>query len=319
MKSSIKMKKLDYYICFLILHFGDPKITFKAINSLLKLDNINNTRIIVLDNGSNNGSYEALRDKYSNNTIIDFYKSENNLGFSSGNNFMYNKALKYNPRFVIAMNNDIEIRDKKFINKLLSIDSTNIYIIGPDIYTPLFFVHQNPDGISYYTDKKVKEILKNIKKIDNSFFKHLKQDLPLFGIRQKIGVLLCNKYVKYLVSRIFKNFDEDSFGLHRIKRYNPLFCGAFLIFTKNYIKNEKKLFEPETFFYGEELLLALKCHTLNYKTLYTPEIKVIHHSKASTKKKMTNNEIVKKQIKVCKYYLEVYKNNIWKKRVLKNS
>ena len=94
--------------CFVILHYKTIEDTDKCIQSILQLNESLRTRIVVLDNGSNNGSGEMLQKKYAAYDNIKIVISDHNLGFSNGNNYAYSIAkTEYDPNFMIVCNSDI--------------------------------------------------------------------------------------------------------------------------------------------------------------------------------------------------------------------
>ena len=64
---------------------------------------------------------------------------------------------------------------------------------------------------------------------------------------------------------------------------NPILHGSFIVYSKDYIKNEEFAFNPNTFFYFETEILDYECEKKGYKRLYTPEIKVLHHQNVANK------------------------------------
>ena len=76
-------------ISIVILNYNNKNIIFKSINSLLKYNELYNYEIIVVDNGSTDGSYELLKEKYSDK--IKIFKNTKN-GCSSGRNLGASKA-----------------------------------------------------------------------------------------------------------------------------------------------------------------------------------------------------------------------------------
>ena len=94
--------------------------------------------------------------------------------------------------------------------------------------------------------------------------------------------------------------------------------GSCIIATKRYINQEDLLLEPDTGFYGEELLLALKCKTLNYKNIYTNKLQITHWGGVATKMEADDakSNIVKEQnrlIRAYQIYLDTIDHNPWKK------
>ncbi|KLU72377.1 MAG: hypothetical protein RHS_2004 [Robinsoniella sp. RHS] len=113
-----------------------------------------NYNIVIVDNGSKNGSGQFLKDNYSNDNKIYVLLSQSNLGFAKGNNLGYHYAReKLNSDFIIVINNDIILEQKDFLDKLVEIfEDYHYYIMGPDIVTPEK-VHQNPLRENLYSKK----------------------------------------------------------------------------------------------------------------------------------------------------------------------
>lgn len=101
-------------IAFLILHYKNEEDTINCINSILENSN-KNYLIFLLDNSEEKNKLENL---YKNNEKIKYYKSEKNLGFAKGNNFLIQKVISYtNIENILFLNNDTEV-EKEFVNKI---------------------------------------------------------------------------------------------------------------------------------------------------------------------------------------------------------
>ena len=75
--------------------------------------------IIVVDNASDNGSYEKLLQCYGNASYIHFLHNRKNLGYAAGNNvgFQYaKKVLKAD--WICLANNDVIFQEKNGLIKL---------------------------------------------------------------------------------------------------------------------------------------------------------------------------------------------------------
>lgn len=118
----------------LTLNWNGKQITIDCVKSILKSD-YPNYKIVVVDNGSTDGSITALRKEFNNKiTIIENGK---NLGYSRG----MNVGLKYgfekdNADYCLVMNNDIII-DKSAITELVKVAETDKkigFVIGKVYY-----------------------------------------------------------------------------------------------------------------------------------------------------------------------------------------
>lgn len=133
-KSQLKDK-----LSIVILNYDNKDIIFKSINSLLKYNDLYNYEIIVVDNGSTDGSFELLKSKYKNK--IKLYKNTKN-GCSSGRNLGVNKSSR---EYILFLDSDQWVTNKYFLipyEKLLK--QNNVGLIG---WAAGFF---NDSGVSYY-------------------------------------------------------------------------------------------------------------------------------------------------------------------------
>jgi GT2 family glycosyltransferase len=73
--------------------------------------------VVVVDNGSEDGSPEALRNDFPDATLI---RNGKNLGFAAGNNVGIRAALEMGAEYVLILNNDTEV-DPNLIGELVSV------------------------------------------------------------------------------------------------------------------------------------------------------------------------------------------------------
>ena len=88
MRPSILKDKL----AIVILNYNNKNVVFKCINTLLIYKPLYGYDIIVVDNGSKDGSYELLQEKYSPDEVL-LYRNDKN-GCSSGRNLGVSKTEK---------------------------------------------------------------------------------------------------------------------------------------------------------------------------------------------------------------------------------
>lgn len=116
-----KTVKNDTLVYVLTLNWNGKQITMDCIESVLKSD-YPNFRVVVIDNGSTDGSVEALRDKFNNHLTI--IENGANLGYARG----FNVGLKYGfeeneADYCLVMNNDTII-DSKAISEMAKVAET---------------------------------------------------------------------------------------------------------------------------------------------------------------------------------------------------
>lgn len=130
-------------VAIVILNWNGRQDTLECLKSLEKLK-VENYRLqtFVVDNGSTDGSVDAIAQRYKNINVI---KNRENLGFAQGNNVGIRRALKNDSDYIILLNNDTII-DKNLVANLLASFEENpeAGIISPKIYfAPTFEFHKD--------------------------------------------------------------------------------------------------------------------------------------------------------------------------------
>ena len=298
-------------ICYTVLHYGKEDITIKCIKSLIRVSKDYRFIIIVLDNGSENDSFKKIQSKFDGFESVLCLRSDENLGFSRGNNLLYQEAKRFDPGFIAVLNNDIEITQKDFIKTLMAVSNdSDAYVIGPDVYCPTGKRHQSPLYKSIPALDQLEEMMKGFYEIVN----HPEEKWNMAEGERMVDV------IRSILPQFIVNF--SLYFKHAIKgtepdlKYkneiiNPVLHGACIILTKRFIQKEGVLFEPDTHFYFEELLLAHRCREKNFKTFYTPRLKVIHHHSYATRHSSKNNKehTIKTAQKLISAF-EVYKKTV---------
>lgn len=256
-------------ICFIILHYMVKEETIKCVDSIMNRET-ENIRIIIVDNYSPNNSGKELFDLYQDNEFVDVLLHNENAGFANGNNIGYSYTKeKYNPDFMIIMNNDVELDSDNFYQKLYSIyEDEKFQILGPDIYSTTYELHQSPKRLSHYTYEEVLNL-------HQKFERNRKES---FLLKLKVW-LKSNDFLRSFVYQ--SRTKRKSIDFSKIY-YNVPLHGSCVIYSKDYIEKEEYAFYPGTFFYYETEILDYICDKKGYKTIYYPELKVLHHQNVST-------------------------------------
>ena len=296
-------------VTFVILHFLTYKETFECVESIINVSKNNNVEIVIVDNCSNNGSFEKLTDNYYLSSNIHLITLDSNLGFAKGNNvgFKYAKEI-LKTDIIVMLNNDTILEQDDFIEKIIhKYNISNFDIMGPDIVSLIDSAHQNPQDnkiISYY------DLIKKIKKTKRLIISNKVGYIYLVSVIRKIKYLIGNKIG---ILSIQNNWirEQKNIQLH----------GSCLIFSPNYIKKFNGLFSG-TFMYGEEEILSYISYKENLKTIYWPGIKVMHKEDSSTnslfiKGSAKRNFLYRNSLKsmyILKKIMEnnqIYKNDIY--------
>lgn len=102
-----------------IVNYCRAQDTIECVESILeKNEFFYDPAIIIIDNGSEDDSYEVFEKIYKDNKQIILEQTPNNLGFTGGYNFGIRIALNYQIRWILLLNNDTVI-EKQAINLLM--------------------------------------------------------------------------------------------------------------------------------------------------------------------------------------------------------
>ena len=260
---------IDNMFAYLILHYKNADVTEQCIESLLKHD-MEDSCIIVVDNASDNGSYESLSEKYGNNDIIHFLHNEKNLGYAAGNNvgFRYGKDV-LKAEWIVLLNNDVTIEQNDFKEVLLKEYEKNpFYIAGPNIVTPEGN-NQNPFRMQCMDAGIIR--------------KNLMHDYIVLALmRIKVQQLL--KKLLHYDGSIFKPNDIDT-----IHDFHGVVHGSCIIFSPDFIREFDGLYN-ETFLYCEEEILCYILNKLGYPYSYLKSVTVTHRHSVSMKREVKDED-----------------------------
>jgi GT2 family glycosyltransferase len=119
-------------VAVLILNWNGKALTIDCLESLMRVETPD-VELIVVDNGSSDGSVEAIRDRFGERVTL--IANGQNLGFAGGNNAGIRYALDAGADFVLLLNNDTVV-DPALIDHLLRpfADDPRVGITGPKIY-----------------------------------------------------------------------------------------------------------------------------------------------------------------------------------------
>lgn len=128
-------------VYIVILNWNGWNDTIECIESCLKLSHLN-FRILLVDNGSTDGSEEILRKRFPELVI---FQTGSNLGFAEGNNVGIRHAVEQGADYVWLLNNDT-IVDSGALSALVQAAEADkgIGMVGSKI-----LYHDKPDRIWY--------------------------------------------------------------------------------------------------------------------------------------------------------------------------
>jgi len=114
----------------IILNWNNYGDTEKCVESLSEVSSIQ-LNIIIVDNFSDDGSFEKLKNRFFDKVIL---RTEKNLGYAGGMNLGINYALNNNASHILISNNDMTYEKDFFLPSLKLIESNEkIGIVSPKV------------------------------------------------------------------------------------------------------------------------------------------------------------------------------------------
>lgn len=108
--------------------------------------------VIVVDNGSTDGSAAAIKNKFPDTVIIEL---KENTGFTGGNNAGIKHAIRHNADFIWLLNNDTTVDKNALVELLNAAKTSGAGVLGSKIY----FSKGREFHHDRYTDKERGKII----------------------------------------------------------------------------------------------------------------------------------------------------------------
>jgi len=119
------------HVSVILLNWNQPEFTLDCLKSLQGVDYPAHD-VIVVDNGSVDGSPARIRAAFPDITLIE---NRENLGFAAGNNVGIEYALRHGADYVLLLNNDTEVAPNLLTSLVEAAESdSRIGAVGPKIY-----------------------------------------------------------------------------------------------------------------------------------------------------------------------------------------
>jgi len=118
-------------VMIVVLNWNGLADTLACLASLAELD-YPEREVVVVDNGSSDGSVKAIRERFPTVTVLE---NGENLGYTGGNNVGLRHALAQRADYVLLLNNDTTVAPD-FLRRLVDAAEADLQIalVGPTIY-----------------------------------------------------------------------------------------------------------------------------------------------------------------------------------------
>jgi GT2 family glycosyltransferase len=116
-------------VYIIILNWNNPNDTIECVGSVKRLK-YPNFRVLLVDNGSTDGSADILRRKFPD---IDIIENSANYGYVRGNNIGIRRALDEGASHVFILNNDTTVGENA-LDELMAVAVREKAILSPKVY-----------------------------------------------------------------------------------------------------------------------------------------------------------------------------------------
>ena len=239
-------------VAIITLNYNGKKDTLEFLKSLNRLQATGyRQQVIVVDNGSSDGSVTAIHKAFPE---VDIIQAGANLGFSGG----YNKGLDYakiwGADYFLLINNDCVIKDPDLISKLLETFkiSPKIGLVSPKIYFA--------PGFEFHKDRYKEEDLGKVIWYAGGEF-----DWDNIGN----------------IHRGIDEVDQGQYDPPAGGEHSEIFSGACVLIKKVVLENLGGL-DEKYFLYFEDSDLAKRATDAGFKIYYNGRVALCHKVSQST-------------------------------------
>lgn len=272
-------------ISIIILNWNGWRDTTECLQSLNRIT-YSNYEVIVVDNGSTDGSVEHLekaKDVFSKQGLFfTLIQNKENLGFAEGNNVAIRQILKRRESdFILLLNNDTVV-EKNFLSELIKVAQSKeeIGILGPKIY---YYDYQGKKNVIQSAGSAVNLCIgrfpsaEKLDKVDNRYVIRVQSVDFVTGACLLIKTEVVRK-IGLLDKRFFLLFEDTDWCLRARKAgYSVLYIPKSVIWHKT-SQSVKKI--SEVYYYTRNLFwfefkhanyFQLLCFLLNYFIFVFPK------------------------------------------------
>lgn len=288
--------KIDLIIVF--LHYNNIDDTLECITSFKEKLDTQSYKLIIVDNKSPNKTGKELVDIFKNDKYVDVVLSDSNKGYNGGLNVGIDYAKNHFIfKYLVISNNDIELVDNAFYQNIdKEYKKSGYAMLGPMIKTTDGRSDSNPIFDTWYSRTNAQYDLKYWKK--RLFMTKLGID-GLYMFYRKHNPLLSRYKAKHYDKRKIRTP-----GIENVRRENIVLHGCFQVLSPTFFEFFNRL-DDRTFMYAEEDIMYAHMLDKNLKTVYNPEIVIVHKGGSSINHNYAKNR--KKKLFLYSNYVKAIK------------
>lgn len=275
-------------ISFVILNYKAYEEAIACAESVLATQTWEDIKIVIVDNGSKNGSAEQLREHFNDEPRVHVIAADENLGFAKGNNLGIRYAREqFDPDFIVAANSDI-LFEEEICERLAGIYARRPYaILGGDIVDATRTQHFNPVARERhytlnYMRKQVfvswaKAVMFRLIKVF-----HLKGAVAgHYGVSVQDGGMGEGGEGKKAATREVDGKAVAADNREEEEMEGVLLHGCCLVFSRDFFAEFEGFWEG-TFLYAEEEILYYLAMKKGLRVLYSPKVTCMHKEAVTT-------------------------------------
>lgn len=126
-------ERTDAQLAVVLINYNNEDDTVACLDTLVD-QTLDEVLTVVVDNGSDPGSFEHVRERFE---FPVYLRNEENLGFTGGNNVGIEYALDAGAEYVLLLNNDTEL-EPTFLEDLMDAVADlpeEVGVVGPKVHT----------------------------------------------------------------------------------------------------------------------------------------------------------------------------------------
>jgi GT2 family glycosyltransferase len=229
-------------ISFVIVSWNSAKYLVDCIDSIYKTVCGPTFEVIVVDNGSSDGSPQVVRQKFPGVRLV---VSSENLGFGKANNI---GMVESKGRYICLANSDTVLLDggaEKLFNFME--DHQDVGLAGPMVL--------NADRSQQASCRKIP-----------SLWDYAVECFGMNGLFKK-GTFFGGQFIRHLPLGVASSVD--------------ILSGCFL-FARRAAVDMVGMFDERFYIYSEDLDWSMRFHAAGWKVMFNPTSRVIHHGGVSS-------------------------------------
>ena len=232
-------------VSIIVVSYNTRDMTIECLRSIVRETPEVSFEVLLIDNQSTDGSFEAIRDEFESDPRFTLVPSDRNLGFAGANNEMAKRARG---RYILLLNPDTVVTSRA-------------------IEGVIAFANESPSsqiwgGRTFYEDGVLNH---GSCWGDYSIWSQLCRYSGLSRLAPRSS---------FFDPRTYGRWERDSI------REVAIVTGCFLLIEKK-LWDQLGGFDPEFFMYGEEADLCIRARSLGARPAITPKATLIHHGGAS--------------------------------------